>query len=404
MKIATVLFTYNRSYHTGQVLAALKKNTVLPQKLFVFQDGRKSETDVDEWNKVNSIIHGIDWCDNEIVVSEYNRGLADAIATGVDYVFREYDAIIVLEDDCVPHRGFMTFMTECLRKYQSEDKVYTVSGYAYPVDVESNGTDAYFTRRISSFGWGTWRDRWTHFDRDYRIWGRLIKKPEFAEQLHIWGADLESYLRGNIYGTCNSWGVFWALNVIEQGGYCLSCYESLINNIGFDGTGVHSGNREYIQRLYEKDECTFKLPDKIELPPGCEQVFADFLAWTPPEKRKDLYIETLLRWVERATNDQFKLADRLMDKGIEKCSIWGKGNICDLLLKELRGKVTVLSIIESNSVEKEYRGIPIVGVNNIPEESQLIIVIPIHDFAKIERMAKKVTGCEMISLEQILEM
>ena len=74
MKIATLLFTYNRSYHTEQVLAALKENTVLPQKLIVFQDGRKRETDINEWNKVNSLIHKIDWCDHEIVVSGYNKG------------------------------------------------------------------------------------------------------------------------------------------------------------------------------------------------------------------------------------------------------------------------------------------------------------------------------------------
>ena len=87
MKIATLLFTYNRSYHTEQVLSALKENTALPQKLIVFQDGRKRETDINEWNKVNSLIHKIDWCDHEIVVSGYNKGLADAILFGVDYAF-----------------------------------------------------------------------------------------------------------------------------------------------------------------------------------------------------------------------------------------------------------------------------------------------------------------------------
>ena len=403
MKIATLLFTYNRSYHTGQVLDALKKNTVLPQKLFVFQDGLKKEKDADEWNKVNTLIHDIDWCDNEVIVSKHNRGLADAIISGIDYVFQEYDAIIVLEDDCIPHRGFMTFMTNCLYKYEDKKEVFSASGYAYPVEIEGNGSDAYFTRRISSWGWGTWKDRWAYYERDYRILGRIMNTPELAKQFHIWGEDLECHLRGNIYGSCNSWAVFWALTVIEQKGYCLSCYKSLINNIGFDGTGVHSGNQEFIQRLYEKDECNFRLPDEIELPDECEQAFADFFSWTPPEKRMDLYNDFLMKWVDYATNRQFRLADRLVEKGIEKCSIWGKGKICDLLLKELQGEIEVLSIIESYPVQQEYRGIPIVDIYHIPEESQLIIVIPIHDFAKIERTVDKVIECELISLEKILE-
>ena len=53
MKIATILFTYNRSEHTKKVLDALKENSVLPEKLYVFQDGLKIETHKEEWEKVN---------------------------------------------------------------------------------------------------------------------------------------------------------------------------------------------------------------------------------------------------------------------------------------------------------------------------------------------------------------
>lgn len=97
MKIATLLFTYHRSYHTGEVLNALRKNTVLPQKLFVFQDGLKSNEDDREWKQVHKLINEIDWCDTEIIVSDMNRGLAVSIVSGINYVFKEYDAIIVLE-------------------------------------------------------------------------------------------------------------------------------------------------------------------------------------------------------------------------------------------------------------------------------------------------------------------
>ena len=178
----------------------------------------------------------------------------------------------------------------------------------------------------------------------------------------------------------------------------------MINNIGFDGTGVHSGVRKNIIELFEKEKHNFRLPDKIELPPGCEQAFADFFAWTPPEERKELYIDFLLKWVKYATHSQFKLADRLLEKGIKKCSIWGKGKLCALLLEELQGKVDVLSVIESFPAEEDYQGVPVVGVNEIPEESQLIIVIPMHDFQKIVRMAGQVTKCELISLDKILEL
>ncbi len=50
-----------------------------------------------------------------------------------------------------------------------------------------------------------------------------------------------------------------------KNGYCLSPYESFVNNIGFDGTGVHCGIAENTLKLrsYEK-RSEITLPDKIE--------------------------------------------------------------------------------------------------------------------------------------------
>lgn len=51
MKIATILYSYVRNEHTEKVLSALKENTVLPEKLFVFQDGLKNSKDKEAWKK-----------------------------------------------------------------------------------------------------------------------------------------------------------------------------------------------------------------------------------------------------------------------------------------------------------------------------------------------------------------
>ena len=87
MNIATILFTYNRSIHTAKVLEALEQNTILPQKLYIFQDGLKSEEYRDEWEKVNALIRKVDFCPVEIKISKENKGLAESIVSGIDYVF-----------------------------------------------------------------------------------------------------------------------------------------------------------------------------------------------------------------------------------------------------------------------------------------------------------------------------
>ena len=64
-------------------MLSLKNNTVLPEKLFIFQDGLKPDEDDCEWKKVNELIQKIDWCENEIIISDYNKGLAASIISGV---------------------------------------------------------------------------------------------------------------------------------------------------------------------------------------------------------------------------------------------------------------------------------------------------------------------------------
>lgn len=265
MKIATLLFTYIRSYHTGQVISSLKHSTIQPQKLFIFQDGLKRGDDEIQWRKVNDLVNSIDWCDKEVITAEHNKGLADSIVTGINYAFREYDAVIVLEDDCVPTANFIDFMQQCFEMYKDKKNVYSVSGYSWPIALEKKEYDVYGCGRISSWGWGTWKDRWRIFKKDYELASKMKKEKSASENLALWGMDLEDTLVGNIRGICDSWAVFWALNVIAQKGICISPYESFIRNIGMDGTGVHCGVTDQFEvKCIDEKKHDFCLPENID--------------------------------------------------------------------------------------------------------------------------------------------
>ena len=187
MKIATILFTYNRSRHTKQVLEALSKNTILPQKFYIFQDGLKKITNQEEWEAVSDVIRDVSWCDVEITISERNKGLANSIKSGVSKVLQLYDAVIVLEDDCVPHPQFMEYMIKALKKYEPYKQVYHIGASSEPVDVEENGTDAYFMGRINSCGWGTWKDRWEQFCNDYTMIAQIKRDEHLYKWFKLWG-------------------------------------------------------------------------------------------------------------------------------------------------------------------------------------------------------------------------
>lgn len=261
MKIATILFTYHRSYHTEKVLESLKRNTVSPQKLFVFQDGLKLGEDECEWKKVNELIQNIDWCDKEIIVSNTNKGLADSIILGINYVFTKYDAIIVLEDDCLTAPSFMQFMTQGLTQYARDKKVYSISGYSWPIELKNGKYDAYGCGRCSTWGWGTWKDRWEKYSRDNVNLKHFKMDRIKSKNLAIWGKDLESMLLGTVEGRYDSWGVFWGLNIIENEGVCINPYSSLIKHIGGDDSGTN-----VTQMVGEETKISDKLFDKFILP------------------------------------------------------------------------------------------------------------------------------------------
>ncbi len=263
MKVATVLFTYNRSWHTQQVLEGLSKSSVLPEKLYIFHDGLKRGHDENKWKEVRELIHKVCFCPIEIIESEANKGLAESIVDGINYVLKDNDAVIVLEDDCVPAPDFVNFMLQVFHKYQYEQSVYSASGYAWHIDVKSEQYDAYFNGRMSSWGWGTWKDRWQHYSQDNHILERIMTEKKKSIELAAWAKDYPMMLYDRIKGNNNSWAVYWGLKIIENNGLCICPYKTLIKNIGFDGSGVHcGGNDTYQDKLDATVRELYRLPDE----------------------------------------------------------------------------------------------------------------------------------------------
>lgn len=391
MKIATLLFCYNRSRHLGQVISALKQNTVLPQKLFIFQDGLKRGGDDKEWHKVNRLIRGIEWCDKEIIVSEKNKGLSNSITEGIDYVLKGYDALIVLEDDCVPSPDFLNFMYQCLERYRNTPEVYSVSGYAWPYSLLENGTDIYFCGRISSWGWGTWKNRWISYKKDYTLLKRIRLDSEKVKELSIWGPDLENTLLDNVRGKNDSWAVFWALNVILNRGICVNPYKSLIQNIGHDGTGVHCGSTSgFMVQTDERKNVVFKFPDITAISDLERKAFKGFgesLKGITLEEKQMYYRDCMEKWIAFKQTGQ-SIGKVLSDKNIKNIAVFGTGKIAKLLVREISEDVETEYFIVTNKSDCDFMGRKVWEVSEkLPEKKgQLtLLVVPGYDMDKIKK-------------------
>ena len=263
MKTGIALFVYNRPEHTQEVLKGLKRNNI--PKLYIFSEYIKDEEDREPVGKVRNLINSINWCETEIIKSKENKGLANSIVYGVNYVLEKHTRIVVLEDDCVPSDNFIAFMEKCFDKYENNEKVMNVTGYSLPINISSDYPyDIYFSYRSSSWGWGTWRRAWQCFDRNKSILKEIKKSSNLRKKINRAGEDLIPMLKNQIDGKLDSWAVFWSINIIKNDGVCVNPIKSKIENIGHDRTGIHCGlSNRYIVKIIKEDISLLNLPDEI---------------------------------------------------------------------------------------------------------------------------------------------
>lgn len=161
------------------------------------------------------------------------------------------------------------------------------------------------------------------------------------------------------------------------------------------------GTKENILKIYHEnkgrmvdvDTLERQINTSIEFPNGFRLSLA-----TPNEKKQRAYINMLYEWVKAKQNicAEKKYCDRT------KVAIWGKGRYCKLLMGELeKQNIEVKCIIETQPLDQEFEGIPIVDITNLYNDIDTIIVVPYYD---IKNIKERVYGyCEDINVMGIDE-
>lgn len=251
-----VLFAFNRPEHTKLTLDALGENYLASKtKLFVYVDGPRSSKDVDNVNKVIDLVRAVrSFKETNLVLSETNKGLAASITNGVTKIVNQYGKIIVVEDDLITSKSFLTYVNNALVKYKNNQRVFHISGWNYPIDMNQINEDAYFWRGMNCWGWATWKDRWQYFNKDKdNLFHEYKMKWLWRWRFDVGGvAKFWRQIRLNHLGHINTWAVYWYASIFKNGGVCLNPVVSQVRNIGFDGSGVHcNSDRNRIEKCTE---------------------------------------------------------------------------------------------------------------------------------------------------------
>jgi len=257
--VPILLFTYNRVDHLNATIDSLLKNNLAAESdLIIFSDGPKDNTEKNNVARVREQLTKVSGFKSiKIIEREINFGLADSIITGIEETFKEYEKVIVLEDDLVFSNNFLQFMNDALNFYSDHKNIFSISGYSHPLEIPSSyKDDVFILPRASSWGWATWKDRWEKADWAVKDFPEFRKDKILQKAFNRGGEDLTPMLKAQMFGYIDSWAIRWVYAHFKNTAYSIYPVKSKVNHIGDDFSGTHTHKNIFFSELDNSQSVT----------------------------------------------------------------------------------------------------------------------------------------------------
>ena len=262
-----LIVTYDRLEHLKKAIASLRSNIYAEQTdLFIASDYQRTDAEANKVAAVRSYLKGIDGFKSVTVFArEKNLGVVDNSNLALQVIFDKFDRFIIMNDDLVTAPGFLKFTNEAFERYGDNERVFSITGYCPPIHIPSTYRyDAFFLGRMSAWGCGMTKDRYDSV--------REITREEFDEFeankklsrafVEAGGEDLLVMLKDVAYGSLEAWDVRCMYTQFMKNQYTVYPAQSLILNIGFDGSGMHCGKSDRFN-VALSDKTAFSFPERV---------------------------------------------------------------------------------------------------------------------------------------------
>jgi hypothetical protein len=269
VRAPVVITTYTRINHLQSTINALLKNDLAGETpVFVFSDAACSgdEEKVEAVRAYLATVRGFSLF--HVVAREHNMGSVSNGVSAVNEVAEKFGVAISMEDDIVTAPGFLRYMNSALEKYRFDCKVFSISGYCPPIPIPTTYPyDAFFLRRFNGWGVGEWKDR-----RDSVCHITPEEFHKFAANRKLsrsftraGGKDMLIMLEHVANGRLDAaYDVKCMYTQFIKDQYTVYPTQSLIQNIGFDGSGIHCGKTDRFN-VPLSNKTTFRLPEDVFL-------------------------------------------------------------------------------------------------------------------------------------------
>ena len=151
-----------------------------------------------------------------------------------------YGRVIVLEDDLVVAPHYLRFMNDALDIYADVPQV----GHIQACDFTNDPSlpDTFLIKWTGSWGWATWKRAWQFFNPDGKALLEELKRKKLTYTFDFNGKyGYTRMLRRQTEGKNNSWAIRWNASLFLNDILSLNVGKSLVQNIGFDGSGTNCG-------------------------------------------------------------------------------------------------------------------------------------------------------------------
>jgi hypothetical protein len=236
--------------------------------LFVFSDGAKSESGSDAVQQVRRYVRTIQGFRSVTIIErERNWGLAGSVIAGVTELCNDFGRVIAMEDDLLTTPDFLTFVNQALEQYESEPKIFSVSGFNFGFQGPKHYPyDAFCFYRSSSLGWGTWKDRWRLADWTMSDYYSFCADIEQQRRFNRGGDDLSNMLAMQMHGKSNSWAIRWAYTHYKQDALALLSLRPRVFHIGSGSSATNQRSKSFKQSpLTDERKSEFHYPETVSL-------------------------------------------------------------------------------------------------------------------------------------------
>lgn len=257
MKIGICCITFNRINSIKRLLNSLEKADYKGQSPTLIISIDKSNT-----SEIEDFANNYVWeyGEKKIYTHSDNLGLRRHVLECGNRI-KDYDALIVLEDDITVSPYFYDYAIQAIEKYQEDERIAGISLYNFPINYQTrlpfnpvkSEFDVFMMNCAQSWGQIWMKKQWNAFMQWYEKNNEDFNCPYLPQALNTWPKS--------------SWLKYHTRYCIEENKYFVYPYESLSTNNNDIGTHIKVKTSNFFQsalQLFPKKE--YRLPSFNEAP------------------------------------------------------------------------------------------------------------------------------------------